>query len=238
LDAAFGPYDQIHPANLSLQPSFLLFASRQTATRYFKRLWTFLGSMDLSGGSMDLFCKLGLDVSKKLNGPIAARKPGSKLKIRMRQPQREPPMAHSEANNTSLFLYRRAKVVGAGNWDKDDCDVRFGAGTGPVVGRKPVFNCSLLSKLHRVTCMCLMNTMLFAFRECCRHAANTDGGVQATGLSCVKDYRRMPAVYKKIAKHSKKTFQKKSRTSLIHCVKWGIEQSMSDRVPTLTLRQL
>jgi hypothetical protein len=44
-------------------------------------------------------------------------------------------MAHSEVTDTKLVLVPARKSRGAGFWDKDDCDVRLGDNSGPVVGR-------------------------------------------------------------------------------------------------------
>jgi hypothetical protein len=44
-------------------------------------------------------------------------------------------MAHSEVNDTQLFLVSARKSRGADHWDKDDYDVRLGDASGPVVGR-------------------------------------------------------------------------------------------------------
>jgi hypothetical protein len=44
-------------------------------------------------------------------------------------------MAISEINDTQLILVSARKSRGAGHWDKDDCDVRLGDASGPVVGR-------------------------------------------------------------------------------------------------------
>ena len=44
-------------------------------------------------------------------------------------------MAHSEVNDTQLFLVSARKSRGADHWDKDDYDVRLGDASGPGVGR-------------------------------------------------------------------------------------------------------
>jgi hypothetical protein len=44
-------------------------------------------------------------------------------------------MVHSEVNDTQLVLVSARKSRAAGQWDKDDFDVRLGDRNGPVIGR-------------------------------------------------------------------------------------------------------